>query len=81
MGNKGGGCCEHCDQVGPLTTDVAVVRAIVERMEKAMVTRAEFKPEELVTRGEFKPVRGVAYGLVLLMATAFVGAVAAAVLP
>jgi hypothetical protein len=42
-----------------------VTRAIVERIETSMVTR-----------GEFSPVRMVAYGLVALMATAFVAAIA-----
>ena len=67
------GCCEHCAEVGELREDVSVSRAILERVEKSM-------DKNMVTQGEFKPVRAIAYTLVLLMATAFVGALASGVM-
>jgi hypothetical protein len=72
--SKEGGCCSHCAQVVELRGDVSVSRAILERVEKRI-------GEEMVTRGEFTPVRAVAYGLVLLMASAFIGALASAAWP
>ena len=49
-------------------SDIAVIRAVLERLEKQMVTQAEFRP-----------VRLIAYGLVSLIMVGFVGAVSASV--
>ena len=68
-GTRDRGCCAHCAQVSELVGDSRESRAILERVEKQMVTRHEFNP-----------VRAVAYGLVLLMATVFIGALANAAL-
>jgi hypothetical protein len=54
-------CCEHCDEVTQLRPDVAVIKAIVERLEPNMVTRAEFRP-----------VKAIAYGVVAAMTAAAV---------
>jgi len=68
-------CCEHCEGIQDLRVDVAKIAVAVERIDHS-IERIE---EQGVTHAEFKPVRMIAYGVVALMGTAFVGAVVAAV--
>jgi len=67
--------CEACENMNQLRVDVAKITVTVERIDQN-VGRIE---EQAVTRAEFKPVRLIAYGIVALMGTAFVGAVVAVV--
>lgn len=61
-------CCEHCDQVGDVRVDVAALKGLVEAATGSL-SRIE---KQMVTRAEFNPVRALVFGLVGLVMTAFV---------
>lgn len=63
-----GNCCEHCGEVGQLRADVAGAKATLDAVSSS-VNRIE---KALVTRAEFNPVRALVFGLVGIVMTAFV---------